>query len=83
MDTIQSIIADTDHMKGPIGIQPRPLAGGTKGLFVHVRRTGCHNHMRIRIIKSRVSKDQVHLFVLVRTCTKDGGILPGVGLQEQ
>src|SRR5664280_1295876 len=39
------MFTDTDHMKGPIGIQPRPLAGGTEGFFMHARRAGGHHHM--------------------------------------
>ena len=40
-----AVFPDTDHVEGPIGIQPRPLAGGPEGLFMHAGRAGGHHHM--------------------------------------
>ena len=30
-----AVFPDTDLVEGPVGVQPRPLAGGPEGLLVH------------------------------------------------
>lgn len=35
-----SVLANADHMEGPVRVQPRPLASIPEGFFMHAGRTG-------------------------------------------